>query len=931
MRYRLSLIVVLTTLISGCASEKVSLEPTIASLSKKAVRIKPQAEFEFSRQQAIDSYQSLLESKGDDYGSGDEIRRFADLKLEASLDNRFADDLARQRQGQQESIDAINGYQEYLRLYPARDDNDYILYQLSRAYALDSQSKKSLATLDQLVSKFPDSQYIDEVQFRRGESLFVLGKYGQAEAAYKVIVKNHPDSLFYEKSIYKYGWSQFKQNRYRDAIDSYIAVLDINAKAQKLDGKSLGQNLNRAEKELLDDVVRVASLAFFYEDENISLSQYFKNAGNRTFEPMIYFNLGELYLNAKQFIKAAELFLTFGQQHPFSEYTPEFHQKAITSYQSAGLTSMVLKQKVAFVNRYSVGSDYWRLQSFELHRDLAQTLINHLRDLTSHFHAQARASKKSSDFKVSADWYRKYLKIFPQNPQVAKINFLLAENLFDARQYSLAVDEYEYTAYHYRNHRYSAEAGYAALLSYDAIFQNKKLNQDNVLQQKRVASALKFSLAFPRDPRVPEVLLQSAKQLFEWEDYLPASQAAYRLVANQGLDKKIHRTAWTIIGHSLFTMSDYDKAEDAYMALLPLLINNPQKTKEIHEQIAASIYRQGELARDDGNHALAALHFSRLAVVVPESSKRIIADYDAATAYAELKDWPQVITLLNLFRIKYPEQDKWSSRVSEKLALAYSKLGEPSQAANEMMAASSSTQSESRKKDLLVGAAELFHKSGNKTEAINIYKAYISAYPAPLNRAIELRFRIAEFYREESDAENWHFWLKDIIDADAKGKTERSPRSRYLAATASIELTKPIRNSFYSAKLTVPLSKSLKTKKDLMQKSINAYSKAIKYQVEEVTTEATYQIAEIYHSFANALLESQRPEGLNEDALEEYDLLLEEQAFPFEEKAIEIHLTNFRRIPQSTYNQSVKNSLNVLGKLMPFRYGKVEVTDAYTE
>ena len=116
-----------------------------------------------------------------------------------------------------------------------------------------------------------------------------------------------------------------------------------------------------------------------------------------------------------------------------------------------------------------------------------------------------------------------------------------------------------------------------------------------------------------------------------------------------------------------------------------------------------------------------------------------------------------------------------------------------------------------------------------------------------------------------------------------------------------------------------------------MQKLIANYTKAISYQVEEVTTEATYQIAEIYHSFANALLKSQRPRGLNEEELEEYELLLEEQAYPFEEKAIDIHLTNFKRIPQGAYNQSVKKSLKVLGDLMPFRYAKVEIADAYVE
>ena len=116
-----------------------------------------------------------------------------------------------------------------------------------------------------------------------------------------------------------------------------------------------------------------------------------------------------------------------------------------------------------------------------------------------------------------------------------------------------------------------------------------------------------------------------------------------------------------------------------------------------------------------------------------------------------------------------------------------------------------------------------------------------------------------------------------------------------------------------------------------MQQSIDAYSRAMKYQVAEITTEATYQIAEIYLEFARSLLSSQRPGGLSEDELEEYDLLLEEQAYPFEEKAIDIHLANFKRIPGGTYDEPTKKSLQALGKLMPFRFARVEISDDYVD
>jgi len=93
-----------------------------------------------------------------------------------------------------------------------------------------------------------------------------------------------------------------------------------------------------------------------------------------------------------------------------------------------------------------------------------------------------------------------------------------------------------------------------------------------------------------------------------------------------------------------------------------------------------------------------------------------------------------------------------------------------------------------------------------------------------------------------------------------------------------------------------------------------------------VTTTSTYRIAEIYNGFGRDLLESERPKGLNEEELEQYDILLEEQAYPFEEKAIEIHQVNAQRAIDGSYDEWVKKSFSALAKLSPVRYDKTEKT-----
>ena len=76
--------------------------------------------------------------------------------------------------------------------------------------------------------------------------------------------------------------------------------------------------------------------------------------------------------------------------------------------------------------------------------------------------------------------------------------------------------------------------------------------------------------------------------------------------------------------------------------------------------------------------------------------------------------------------------------------------------------------------------------------------------------------------------------------------------------------------------------------------------------------------------FAEDLMSSERPDNLDAAALDQYDLLLEEQVFPFEEKAIDLYKVNADRAAQGVYDEWVQKSYEKLAGLMPARYAKSE-------
>jgi len=294
-----------------------------------------------------------------------------------------------------------------------------------------------------------------------------------------------------------------------------------------------------------------------------------------------------------------------------------------------------------------------------------------------------------------------------------------------------------------------------------------------------------------------------------------------------------------------------------------------------------------------------------------------------------LGQWDKAIPVLQGFRSAHPTSTL-QPEVTRKLAVAYQETGRGAAAAEEFerIAANKAETPEVRRSALLT-SAELYQKAGSGTRAAVVYATYVSQFPTPLDPAMDARQQLADAAEKAQDYTTRNKWLEEIIRVDATAGAARTDRSRYLAAKASLVTLEPAVSSFKGVKLVAPLSKSLKAKKTAMDKALALYGKALDYQVAEVTTAATFGMAEMYRQLGIDVMASERPKNLDAEALEQYDVLLEEQAFPFEEQSIELHQANIKRASDGLYDQWVQKSYEVLGKLMPARYAKGEIGEDY--
>jgi len=922
MKPVLPVILLITSVSSACSILHGDNAPTIASLGKRPVKL-ADTPVSSSEVQAISAYREFLDTGDESDSRPQAMRRIADLNLEKEelpqAAQSASDSMPTQPSQAHVSIDL---YQNVLSLYPERADNDSVLYQLARAYELDSQPQQSLDTLALLVQQYPQSDYVLEARFRRGEILFEQRDYDNAEQAYRDVINSDTDNPFYRQSLYKSGWCFFKLSQLNESLDAFTALLDLELQDTEA-GIAQLDRLSRPRRELVDDTLRVVSLSFSYGQGADGVAEYFSRRGTRHYEHIIYDHLGLLYLKKERYNDAAQTFQSFVEQNPIHRLAPGFQMRVIETYQKGNFPTLVLDSKKALVDQYNLQSEYWQHYQPEDNPQVLDYLKLAMTDLSRHYHALAQKDKKPQDYQQAAHWYRRYLGSFRDDTTAPQMNFLLAELLFESGDYQQATHEYEITAYDYPAHEKAAAAGYAAVLAYDKQEQVLTGSEQQAWHQQSIEHAIRFATTFPQHPEAMAVLTRTSEQLLASGDQTRAIQVAQTVIASEQASDAQQRVAWTVLAHAYFDLQDYLQAEGAYQQVRQHLSRDDKELNNINEKLAASIYKQGEIAQAAGETAEAVAHFQRVREITPTASIAATAEYDAAAGLLSLQEWSQAATVLDSFRNSYPD-DPRQGEVTRRLATAYLAEEQPLQAAREFERIGRSHDDPTLRREALWQAAELYTQASQPNKALATYQHYVRQFPQPVEQAIEARQRITTHYAAVNNHAEQQRWLQDIIKADQQAGKQRTDRTRYLAARAQLALAEQAHENYRRLTLTLPLKKSLGSKKRLMDTALQQYEQAASYQVAEVTTAATFQTAQIYTQLVGALMESQRPKDLSGETLEQYNILLEEQAYPFEEQAITLHETNVKRIESGLYNSWIEKSLRQLAQLVPAQYAKLE-------
>jgi tetratricopeptide (TPR) repeat protein len=828
-------------------------------------------------------------------------------------------------------LEAIALYDQILAAYPHYRSNDQVLYQKARAYDELGRPDDAMAVMERLVLEYPDSRYTDEVQFRRAEYFFMRKKYFDAEYAYGAIIDMGEGSEYYELALYKLGWTLYKQDLYEDALHKYMALLDYKVSI----GYDFDQTEAEADERRVADTYRVISLSFSNLGGPEAVEEYFAANGQRSYEDRIYSHLGEFYFEKFRYNDAATTYRAFIDLYPMHRSAPHFSMRMVEIYEAGGFPRLVLETKKAFAERYGVRSEYWQHFALEERPEVRSFLKGNLEDLANHYHAlyqeEELAEEQPANYTEARHWYGEYLASFPEDPETPAINYQLADLLLENEDFGEAALAYERTAYDYAAHQRAAEAGYAAIYAHREHQKTALGAQQAIVRSDAVASTLRFVDAFPTHEHADVVLGTAVDDLYDMEQYEAAIQNGRRLITNYpDADPDIRRSAWLAVAHASFDTALYVEAEDAYMRVLAMTPADDESHQSVVDNLAASIYKQGEQANVLEDYRTAADHFLRVRQLAPTSSIRPSAEYDAGAALMRLEDWGAAASVLDDFRQAYPDHEL-NRDATRQIAHVYREDGQLSRAAEEYERVADEADDPVLRGESLLLAGELYEESGVGDRALSVYLRYVEQFPEPVELAVETRHKIAGMQRDAYDVAAYHEQLERIVEIDGAAGEQRTPRTRYLAAQSALVLAEVRFERFTGVELVQPFERSLQIKQSQMDETIAALEHLIDYEVAEVTAAATFYMAEVYSDFSRSLLQSERPADVTGADLLDYEAVLEEEAWPFEERAIEVHEKNLELMVAGHFNPWIQKSLGQLADLMPGRYAKFEESSGFID
>lgn len=909
---RLSLAVILISSVPGgsvAAQESFRVElgrdgETLGDMRPVFLKFESRPLPAISPKEVARRYQKLFEKSDEPEVRIDALNRLNNIRDRSGQDIGFSDQ-------QQSAVyeEALASYESILARGSFSGKLDELLHQMAKAHALTGQHVESIQRLRQLVGLYPRSSLVPEARFRIAEAAYNAGEYQEAETGYRQLIEGDGHQDLAMKARYMLGWSQFKQGpaAWNRSAETFMVLLDqhLPSEAALLDPPQTGLDM-------IEDSFRVLALMAARADNSATLAAWLGNRAPVAWPHLLYDRLADLHALEGRFDLAVGINQAFAGNYPEHSAAPDFLAQSVDYWRMAGDTSNAREARADYVARYQSQPKFQELkgQQQALWRDYARFLGDY------HYAAE--------DWTSAAGYYE---VLAGHSGDTGKLLHLAGDARLQAGNRNKALENYRSAAYGARGggqQRYpdAAEAGWAAIKVLKSTLEESAAGAARGVLAELSSEEQQFGKTFTQDPRLSGLRADLANRWYEVGGYDEALAYARSTLVLESAKTEERYATWLVTARVRQRTGEFGLEERAWrQALLlvdsePDLATTPDEPEQIREQLATAIYRQGERAATSGDTAVAVAHFQRVNSVVPNTEIAIRARFDASNALLKASEWQTAINELNRFRLDYPAHEL-TEEVSEKLVYAYHESRQPLKAAGELMAASERAQ---EPWPLKLRAAALYHQAGELPERNALYVDWLAVAPDPDAAADHVQQQTMRQRLIESGVDSVR-QQKAMVTREAASQWH-SEETLLWAGKAALALGASVAQEFAAIRLEHPLERALERKQKAMEQAQAYFLEAESFAGETVASEVLYRRAELYRTLAADLMASEVPSELNELEAMQYQMLLEEEAWPLEERAMELHSRNHGRIASQGFDEWIGQSLEALAVMHPGRYDR---------
>lgn len=795
---------------------------------------------------------------------------------------------------------------------------DELLYQMAKAYALTGQSGHAIDRLKQLVGLYPQSPLVPEARFRIAESAFAEGNYAEAEAGYRALIGSDATDALKIKAQYMLGWSQFKQGStaWERAVPTFLAVLD----AFLPDTVSVEQP-ESSTIDTVDDTLRVLAKMAARADGPDRLEAWLAKGAPRPWTHLLYDRLADFYAQLGDYEASVATNDSFVRLYPDHRAAAAFMAQNVRVWHRAGRPARVRGARAEYVAMYEDDIRYRQLSEVR-----QQQWYSFSRWLADYYYSKGtgelerdQAALARSAFSQAAGYYE---ALASKSESPGEFLRLAGDARLQAGHYSEAVANYRSAAYGPADYAHAGDAGWAALVlmrgGMEKTHASESFQPDLTLLS---AEADRFAAAFANDARFPGLAAYLAKKWHSHGIGENALKYARDSITHPEASSEQRYAAWLIVAKTRQQQAEYAMAERAWKQVLDIAEEGNsgvvrEDIAKAKRQLATVVYRQGESAAHDGDISAAVRHFKRVEAILPASEIAIKGRFDAANTLLSSGRWDLAVSELVAFRQDFSGH-ALTADISEKLVHAYVESNKPLQAANELLRAADGA---TDPWPLKLRAAALLHEAGDVAGRNRLYLSYFDT--APVATSPERHILLQTFrHRLIGSLDNASAWRESLVKTELESQWH-SEQTLAWAARSALILGARDAAAFAAIALSQPLADALDRKQRALESARQRFLQAEQLGGESVRSESLFRRAELYRGLARDLVTSSVPVDLNELEAMQYQMLLEEEAFPFEEKALALHAENHQRIAVQGYDAWIGRSLGVLSELNPGRYDR---------